>query len=92
MSTHRAFYGLCLLSLLLAPALALAQSGGGFHLSWWTADGGGGFSAGGPYMLGGAIGQPDAGMLSGGSYTLIGGFWNGTSSIRDTYLPMILRG
>ncbi|NOZ26545.1 MAG: hypothetical protein GXP39_00645 [Chloroflexi bacterium] len=91
MSTRRAFYGLCLLALLLSPALAFAQSGGGFELSWWTVEGGG-FSAGGPYMLGSAIGQPDAGTLSGGSYTLIGGFWSGTSSIRDTYLPMILRG
>jgi LPXTG-site transpeptidase (sortase) family protein len=60
----------------LPAAIVLAQSGG-YDLSWWTVDGGGAtFSTGGSYRLGGTIGQPDAGELSGGSYTLYGGFWN----------------
>src|SRR5512134_3654394 len=58
------------------PVIVLAQSGG-YDLSWWTVDGGGAtFSTGGTYRLGGTIGQPDAGELSGGDYTLYGGFWN----------------
>jgi len=62
--------------LLLVPALALAQAGGPYDLSWSTVDGGGHtFSTGGAYTLGGTAGQPDAGALSGGSYTLSGGFW-----------------
>lgn len=32
-------------------------------------------STGGAYDLGGTIGQPDAGRLTGGTYTLDGGFW-----------------
>src|SRR5438132_9237552 len=57
-------------------AAVYAQVGGGFDLSWSTVDGGGGtFSAGGPYSLGGTIGQPDAGSASGGQYQLNGGFW-----------------
>lgn len=65
-----------LLPLLLVPALALAQSGGPYDLSWSTVDGGGyTFSTGGAYTLGGTAGQPDAGALSGGSYALSGGFW-----------------
>ena len=41
----------------------------GYDLSWYTIDGGGAtFSTGGSYSLGGSIGQPDAGSLSGGSY------------------------
>lgn len=61
---------------LLPTAIVLAQSGG-YNISWWTVDGGGEtFSTGGAYRLGGTIGQPDAGELSGGSYTLYGGFWN----------------
>ena len=40
-----------------------------------THDGGGGNSTGGTFSLGSTIGQPDAGHLAGGSFTLIGGFW-----------------
>jgi hypothetical protein len=55
---------------------ANAQSGGTYDLTWNSIDGGGGmFSAGGAYTLGETIGQADAGTMSGGSYTLNGGFW-----------------
>lgn len=57
---------------LIAPALAQAQS---FAVDWFTIDSGGGTSSGGTYSLSGTIGQPDAGRLTGGSYTLEGGFW-----------------
>jgi len=67
---------LLLAALFFLPVIVLAQSGG-YDLSWWTVDGGGAtFSTGGPYRLGGTIGQPDAGELRGGNYTLYGGFWN----------------
>jgi hypothetical protein len=50
-----------------------------WDLNWNTIDGGGAtFSTGGGFELGGTIGQPDAGpvpVMSGGSYTLEGGFW-----------------
>jgi hypothetical protein len=71
---------LCL-ALLLLPAIVLAQSGGGYNLEWNTIDGGGHtFSSGGSYSLGGTLGQPDAGALSGGAYTLSGGFWYGPTA------------
>lgn len=55
---------------------AIAQSGGGYDLTWNTVDGGGAtFSAGGGYQLGGTIGQADAGTMSGGAYSLSGGIW-----------------
>ncbi len=67
---------LALLFLVLVPALALAQSGGPYDLSWSTIDGGGHtFSAGGSYELGGTAGQADAGLMSGGNYELSAGFW-----------------
>src|SRR5207248_3148935 len=59
---------------LIAPA-AVAQSGGGFDLSWSTIDGGGAASSRGNLTLNGTIGQPVAGTLSGGSFTVAGGFW-----------------
>lgn len=55
---------------------ALAQSSGGYDLSWSTIDGGG-ESNGGPYALKSTIGQPDAGVMAGGDYEVLGGFWPG---------------
>ena len=61
-----------------APA-ALAQSGGPYDLSWHNI-GPGGSASGGPYSLDASIGQPDAATMSGGSYTLTGGFLPGGST------------
>ncbi len=56
------------------PADAIAQ----LTLTRFTVDGGGVTRAsGGTYALGGTIGQPDAGRLSGGAFNLLGGFWAG---------------
>ena len=90
---HQQLAALLLVSaLLVAASVALAQTGGGYDLTWSTVDGGGGmFSMGGSYELGGTIGQPDAGTLSGGSYTLEGGFWGGAAAIYRIYLPIIIR-
>ncbi len=58
---------------LAAVGSATAQT---YDLSWYTFDGGGAtFSSGGDFELGGSIGQPDAGVLTGGDFELIGGFW-----------------
>ncbi len=77
--------------LALLPALALAQSGGGYDLTWNTVEGGGyTWSEGGGYALGGSAGQPDAGALAGGGYALSGGFWGGMAQYR-VYLPLVLR-
>jgi len=46
-----------------------------YSIDWFTIDGGGGTSTGGVYAVSGTIGQPDAGTMSGGNYTLDGGFW-----------------
>jgi hypothetical protein len=76
----------------LLPALALAQTGGGYDLTWSTIDGGGyTFSTGGSYSLGGTVGQPDAGGLTGGGYTLGGGFWGGGAAQHRVYLPLVMR-
>ena len=54
-----------------------AQSGRDYEIGWSTIDGGGGTSSGGPYVLTGTIGQPDADWASSGGYELLGGFWPG---------------
>jgi len=53
---------------------SLAQS---YDIDWHSVDGGAGVSTGGPFVLSGTIGQPDAGNLAGGAYELRGGFWSG---------------
>jgi hypothetical protein len=57
---------------LLAPALQ-AQN---YSIDWYKVSGGGGVSTGGIYQVSGTIGQPDAsGEMTGGGYSLTGGFW-----------------
>jgi hypothetical protein len=50
-------------ALLFVASVAVAQP---YTVDWWTVNGGGGTSTGGPYTVSGTIGQPDAGALSGG--------------------------
>jgi hypothetical protein len=84
-----------LLLLLLWAAPTLAQ-GGVYELSHGTLSNGGGSHSGGDYQLTSVIGQPEAGpVLSGGKYTLVGGFLpvpvggrQGGASV--IYLPIIL--
>ena len=75
--------------LLLLGMTALALASGGYELTWWSIDGGGGMSAGGSYSLAGAIGQAEAGRLSGGTYELTGGFWVPFEMWNRQYLPAL---
>lgn len=53
-----------------------------FEINRFTFDGGGTTQAsGGSYTLGVTIGQPDAGLLTGSSYSLSGGFWGGANPV-----------
>lgn len=66
--------------IVLGAGMALAQTGGGYDLTWSTVDGGGQmFSTGGGYEMGATIGQADANSfaapLAGSGYELTGGFW-----------------
>ncbi len=79
-------FGLCLVVLLMTRWAASAADG--LTIGWWSVDGGGGmFSAGSEYSIGGAGGQPDAGIHSGGGYTLRGGFWAGAAPLTPTSTP-----
>ena len=63
--------------LLFVLTLIISMAFGDYELSWYTIDGGGGRSTGGPYTLTGTIGQSDAGYSRGGNFELLGGFWPG---------------
>jgi hypothetical protein len=73
------------LALLLA-ANALAQN---YSIDWFTIDGGGGTSTGGVFSLSGTIGQPDAGHMNGGDFTLDGGFWGIIASVQTPGAPLL---
>jgi len=76
---------------LLLAGVVLAAGAQSYAISWWTVGGGGGTSMGGSYALMGAIGQPTAGAMSGGGYTLASGFWGGVTTQYRTYLPLVMR-
>ena len=70
--------------LVLVTALH-AQS---YSIDWYKISGGGGTSTGGTYAVSGSIGQPDAGVaMSGGSYSLTGGFWSFIAVVQTAGLP-----
>jgi hypothetical protein len=56
-------------------AAALGTRAQSFSIDRFAIAGGGGTSTGGLFAVSGAIGQPDAGVMSGGNYSLSGGFW-----------------
>jgi hypothetical protein len=74
--------------------VVLAQSGQ-FELPWHSIDGGGGTSTGGEFALQAAIGQPEAGSLSGGDFTLGGGFLVHPvlpgGELATVFLPLVLK-
>ncbi len=76
-----------LLFLLFAASFSVqAQS---YSIDWSTIDGGGGTSTGGVYSVSGTIGQPDAGAMSGGNYTLEGGFWGIIAAVQTPGAPLL---
>jgi len=61
---------------LVLAALAMRSEAQQYAISWYKVAGGGGASSNAPFVVHGTIGQHDAsGKLTGGAYTLTGGFW-----------------
>ncbi len=55
---------------------ALRVQAGGYEISWWSVDNGGGAVASGAYAISGGVGQADAhASITAGAYTVVGGFW-----------------
>lgn len=81
--------GLAEIRTLAAPSAPNAPDEG-LAIPWWTVNTGGGASQGGPYLLNGTAGQADAAKLTGGIYTLQGGYWGGSIEYISN-LPLIIR-
>jgi len=83
---------LAAVALLVVFAIAAALDNP--EADWFTVDGGGAMVTAGNVTLTGTIGQPDSGLLKGGTYALEGGFWGGGALAADyaIYLPLVMRG
>ena len=82
--------GLKIILTTLAFTALVAQAQTNYSIDWYTIDGGGGTSTGGVYAVSGTIGQPDAGAMSGGNYTLEGGFWSLIAVVQTAGLPNLV--
>jgi len=73
---------------LLIPTISLAQN---YSIDWYKIADGGGTSTGGTYQVSGTIGQPEAGAaVSGGSYSLTGGFWSLINVMQMPGVPKLI--
>ena len=62
-----------------------------YTVDWYKVAGGGGTSTGGTYTVSGTIGQPDAsGAMSGGNYSVTGGFWSLINVVQTPGLPNLI--
>jgi hypothetical protein len=85
-----------LIAILLLVSIPAAQADPqAYDLSWWSIDSGGGQTSGGVYNLQGVAGQPDAGILLGGNFSLSSGYLSGTANLFPTqqnlFLPLVFR-
>jgi hypothetical protein len=73
---------------LLMPAFGFAQQ---YSIDWYKVSGGGGTSTGSVYSVSGTIGQPDAsGAMSGGNYSVTGGFWSLIQVVQTPGAPLLI--
>ena len=79
------------LTLILAGLIPVLSFGQTYRIDWYKIAGGGGTSTGGTYQVNGTIGQPDASQaMTGGSYSLTGGFWSIISVVQAAGVPNLV--
>jgi len=72
---------------LCLPIAGFSQN---YSIDWFKIAGGGGTSTGGTYSVSGTIGQPDAsGQMSGGNFTVTGGFWSLFAAVQTAGAPFL---
>jgi hypothetical protein len=77
-----------LLFIIAVPMIGVAQS---YSIDWYKVSGGGSTSTGGVYSVSGTIGQPDAsGAMSGGNYSVTGGFWSLIQVVQTPGAPLLI--
>jgi hypothetical protein len=75
---------------LLPFTFSLRALGQSYSIDWYKVSGGGGTSTGATYQVTGTSGQPDASSaMSGGNYSLTGGFWSLIAIVQTPGLPSL---
>ena len=82
----RAYFAALLMAASVFTTSIHAQS---YAIDWFTIDGGGGVSTSGVFSISGTIGQPDAGVMSGGQYSLNGGYWGIVTAVQTPGAPLL---
>ena len=80
------------LAVVTTVSLAMAGSARAqnYSIDWYKIAGGGGTSSNGQYSISGTIGQHDAGgPMTGGNYSLTGGFWSLISVVQTVGSPTL---
>ena len=81
---------LLLYSCFLLSAFGFRAWGQSYSIDWFEISGGGGTSTGATYQVTGTIGQPEAGgAMSGGQYSLTGGFWSLIAVVQTSGAPKL---
>jgi hypothetical protein len=76
--------------ILLHSSFCLRVQGQSYTIDWYKIAGGGGTSTGGTYQVSGTIGQSDAsGAMSGGNYSVTGGFWALVNVVQTPGAPIL---
>lgn len=79
-----------LLNALLIVGAACGLQAQSYSIDWSKIAGGGGSSSNGQYIVSGTIGQHDAGgPMTGGNYSLTGGFWALVSVVQTPGAPTL---
>ena len=74
----------------LLSQMLLSAGAEEYAIDWHSLDGGGGTSTGGVYAVSGTIGQADAGgVMTGGAFSLQGGFWALPIALQTTDAPTL---
>ena len=76
--------------IVLPLSFILSAPGQSYSIDWFKVSGGGGTSTGGVYSVSSTIGQHDAGgPMTGGNYSLTGGFWALISVVQTPGAPTL---
>lgn len=85
---RRTWLSVCFL--ILHSSFGLRAPAQNYSVDWYKIGGGGGTSSAGNFSISGTIGQHDAsGALSGGNYSVTGGFWSLINVVQTPGAPTL---
>jgi hypothetical protein len=77
---------IALVGLFLIPLAGWTQS---YSIDWYKIAGGGSMSSNSQFSVSGTIGQSDAGNMSGGNFSVTGGYWSLISVVQTVGAPTL---